>query len=314
MRVPSFLCSLRCTSAIRAGVVPAIVLGITAAAVAQVDSPPATQPSEPRLAAIQRTAYDGYEIGYPAPEVQAVPFSRAAAARARWQYRQAQTDLYRTVGTLYEDFENSPEYLRLRAEEAEAYDTYVQARQAVLARLQQDPGYRAQVELSADLREQIERVRPWRPAQRSMRLSAWAEMQMSPSEQLLSMARVRLGYNATASAMEAAALAADERVQSARTRLVDLGMQASVMRERFRRQVRRDQDFLAARQSVDSARIENITAATFHNGTVEARNIAVDYAYYGRHQDRYRYQGLGYFYPPYVYGYGYDYNYRYTAR
>jgi hypothetical protein len=238
--------------------------------------------------------YRGYN-DYPAAEVQAVPVARAQAARARAEFDLAQLNLHRWIDRAWDDFEHSREYLDATAAEKRAYDEYRRERDRVLARLDQDSTYRAMVDLIGDLRTRIERERGGRnPTQDQI-------------EQTLALATLKLGYASTVSAMEAAALTADNAVQDARNRLTEAGARAREIRGNFARGVRRDGQFLAARDNADQLRITRVVTDNFLEGAINAREIALDYAYYLHRWDQYRYSQYGIYSNPYAYPIGYGY-------
>ena len=232
---------------------------------------------------------------YPAAEVQVVPVARAQAARARAEFDLAQLQVHRWIDSQWDGFMSSREYRDAADAERRAYENYQRERDRVLRRLSDDSTYRAMVDLITDLRERIERERNGRNA---------SEDEM---EQTLALATLKLGYASTVSAMEAAALSADNGVQDARNRLVEAGSRVRDMRGNFARTVRTDPQFMARRENADQLRIERVVTDAFLRGAINAREIALDYAYYLHRWDQYRYSGLygSYVYPYYDVGYGY---------
>jgi hypothetical protein len=266
-------------------------------------APPAQQQAGPGAPpTVVQQGYSGNQ-DYPAAEVQAVPAARARAFQARWQQYQAQDDLYRTVGRLREDFNYSPDYLRASADEAVAYSEYISSRQAALQELRKDPNYRAQLDIASRLKEQLD-------SERSTPKAQFASLEMDEQTQhRLAMSLERLVHTSTASAMEAAVLATDEKVQASRKKLLEAGQRTAIMREIFERKIRRDDQFLFARRNFEDARIQRIAAGEFYEGTLDARDIALNFAYYIHRYDQIRNQFV---YPTYGYG-GYGGAYGYGA-
>ena len=215
---------------------------------------------------------------YPAAEVQTVPIAMARAATARAVQDQVLNDLHVTVDHLWEDFDYSGSMISLRKEVDSAYLEYDDARRKALETLSNDPTYRAMISLVVTLKNKLESERP-----------AAAKPLPEDLERVMATATLKLSYASSASAMEAAALAADDRVQQTRARLVLAGQKAATMREEFARSVRRSDEFLAARRSFDDSRIARITAEAFLDGAIDARDYALNYAYYIHRFDQYSY-------------------------
>jgi hypothetical protein len=221
---------------------------------------------------------------YPAEEVRAVPPARANAVRARLEHERAQSDLYRWIDRNWNDFTNSREYLDSSANERKAQEAYNRERDRVLRELANDSNYRTLRDLIADISDQMERQRP-----RSVNVSMKPEVM----DDMLAMATVKLGYMSQLSAMESAALNADRAVQDSRSALVDAGNRTREMRRNFDRGLRRDSEFLAARGRIDDLRINKIVAGAFLESAINAREIALDYAYYVHRWDQYKYSVNG---------------------
>jgi hypothetical protein len=249
----------------------------------------ATQPAD------ANGGFNGYApnsySSYPAAEVQAVPVARAQAARARAEMDLAQRNLWRWIDRSWDDFEHSPEYLDASNAEKRAYEDYQRERNRVLSRLSNDSTYVAMIDLIGELREKLDRERP-----RTMVSTTYQ------IEEMLATATIKLGYASTVSAMEAAALQADQGFQDARQRLVNAGTRAREMREKFGRGVRRDPQFLAQRDMVDQLRVARIVSDNFLEGAINARAIALDYAFWVDRFIYYRYSQYG------IYGYPYGYD------
>jgi hypothetical protein len=238
--------------------------------------------------------YRGYAADYPAPEVQAIPMAFAHTVTARAEQDLMQDDLRSTVDRLREDFNYSPAMLAATKEQGQAFDAYDQARRSVLEKLSQDPTYRAMISLVVSLKEQLDADRPGPKA---------TEAQL---ERVLATATLKLSYASSASAMEVAALAADADVMQTHARLLEAADKVAAMRTDFERSIRRSPEFLAARRNLDEARIARLTAEAFLDGAIDARGVALDYAYYLHRFDQSSYAQSAVSYAPYpfVYGYG----------
>lgn len=230
--------------------------------------------------------YRGYVTDYPATEIQAVPVSRAEAVRARAEYNLTQDRLHRWIDRSWDDFENSREFVDASNAEKTAAANYERERKRVVDRLMQDSGYRALIDLVAEMRGKIDQNRP-----RGVKAT------FDETENSLAMATLKLGYASTATAMEAAALAADQGVQDARTKLMDAAAKTRDMRRDFDRRVRRDPQFLASQATLDQARVNRVVSGAFLESAINAREIALDYSYYLHRWDQYKYSVYG------VYGY-----------
>jgi hypothetical protein len=238
-------------------------------------------------------SYSGYGSGYPAPEVEAVPMAYARSVNLRAEQDQMLSELHLTVDRLREDFNYSPEMIAATREQDAAFLAYDDARRKVLESLSSDPNYRALISLVVSLKQKLEDERPGpKPTPEDL-------------ERVLATATLKLSYASAASAMEVAALSADDNVMQTHARLILAGNKVGQMRQDFERQIRRDPEFLAARRNLDEARIARLTADAFLSGAVDAREVAMDYAYYLHRFDQYSYTPVGYGYPQYPYGYGY---------
>jgi hypothetical protein len=107
--------------------------------------------------------------------------------------------------------------------------------------------------------------------------------------------------------LEAAALANNEEVKQARQRLVDATARIFRIRNEFNRTLRSNSAVQTARGQYEDARVAQLAADAYLIGTLDAAEIAIDYAYYVHRYDRYRYQPV---YDHYNYGYGGGYGYR----
>jgi hypothetical protein len=282
-------------SALGASVLLAVInTGMSLGQAAQTPDPATQQPGAQQAP----NSYHDYGSGYPAPEVQTVPMAYAHTVTARAEQDQMLTDLHTTVDRIREDFNYSPDMIAaIRGQDA-AYLAYDDARRRVLENLSTDPTYRAMISLVVSLKHKLEDERPGvKPTEADL-------------ERILATATLKLSYASAASAMEVAALSADSDVMQTRARLITAGDKVGQMRTDFDRQVRRNPEFLAARRNLDEARIARLTAEAFLDGALDARSVALDYAYYLHRFDQYSYAPVvptAYGYSPYPYGYGYGY-------
>jgi hypothetical protein len=238
--------------------------------------------------------YRGYATDYPAPEVQAIPMAFAHVVTARAEQDLLQADLHSTVDRLREDFNYSPAMLAATKEQNQAVDAYDQARRNVLEKLSQDPTYRAMISLVVTLKQQLDTEHPGPKA---------TDAQL---ERIVATATLKLSYASAASAMEVAALSADADIMQTRARLLEAANKVSTMRTDFERDIHRNPDFIAARRNLDEARIARLTAEAFLSGAIDARGVALDYAYYLHRFDQNAYgpSAIGYAPYPFIYGYG----------
>lgn len=234
------------------------------------------------------SGYDNGYSDYPSNEVNAVPPARANAVRARLEQELVQRNLHRWIDRTWDDFENSKEYLDATAAERKAQDDYNRERDRVLAKLKNDSNYRTLQSLVKDVSEQIERDRP-----------RGKSGDYDANEHMLALATVKLGYSTQITAMESAALAADNGISDSRGKLTDAGNRSREMRRGFNRTVRREPEFLAARARLDEAQINRVVASAYLESVVNARSIALHYAYYVHRWDQYKYSTGTYNYPYY---------------
>ena len=212
---------------------------------------------------------------YPAAEVQAVPAAVARAAMTRAQFDNAQSDLHQLIDQLKEDFEYSADLSAAMRNEKAAYERYTSARQRVIRQLNDDVGYRTLQNLCKDLNERLYNLKANPEANRT---------------EIIATAELKLAYATKVSDMESDAVKSDSAVQDAKTKLVDASGKVSDMRSAFRRSVRRDPKVALARRDMDDARVARVTAAALLDGAIEARYIALDYAYYLHFHDPYTYR------------------------
>jgi hypothetical protein len=277
-----------------------LLCGTLAAAPAfgQATPPPSSsdQPASSTMAGTGSSAgnpYHGYASDYPAPEVQSVPMAFARAVNMRAEQDQMLSELHATVDRIREDFNYSPDMVAAVREQNSAYLAYDDARRKVLEKLSADATYRAMISLVVSLKHKLEDERPGpRPTEEDL-------------ERMLATATLKLSYASAASAMEVASLSADQDVMQSHARLLEAADKVGALRADFERQIRRNPEFLAARRNLDDARIGRLTAEAFLSGAIDARSVAMDYAYYLHRFDQYSYSPSAYGFSPYPYGYGY---------
>lgn len=232
---------------------------------------------------------------YPAAEVQSVPAARARTAIAHMESLRAQAELNRGTRAVIRVFSKSEDMTKATAEEKEAYAQYQSARERALQPLESDARYQALSQWRKALGEQIaEKHAKGQPI----------------IEEILSLAGVKLQYSHSLTLKEAELLRNSSEVTAARTRLLAATTKLTDLRARFDEDVRQDPDLIAARRAVWDSKVAHVAASAYFSGLVEARGIALDYAYYSRRYNPYRVMG----YDPYgfnLYNYAYGNGYRY---
>jgi hypothetical protein len=241
--------------------------------------PPAMQPQQPAPQwQFQPSAYPEMYTDFPMADVRAVPPALVRAVIARAHLRRAHTTLDQAVRSITGAFSKSREWLVAMGEERQAWDALQAARARALQTLQSDPSYLAAIDLKRSLSGQLEDLR---------------EDRYSSTGELIAMATVKMGYAQTASAMEAAAVAADPDVQGARQRLRDASARLTDLRGQLDQNVRSSRDVLAARMNLEEARIAHLATDANFWATLNASQVALDYAYYLDRYQQYRYLSYG---------------------
>jgi hypothetical protein len=235
-----------------------------------------------------------YSGDFPHQEVMAVPMAHAQEAASRWIQWEAESNLQGVVDEIREDIEQSTDMADAMGQERFAYVEFDEARVAVLQKLADDPTYRATQRLVTQITQAIATQKKADPP--------------SPEDQqrTQALASLKLTYAANLSAMEAVAMAQDPRVQETNQRLVAAGRKLADLRAKENHDVRRDEQFVTAKRAYTDSIVAHMAADAYLNSMVEARNIAVDYAYYIHGWDYLKYSGgnglpWGY---PYGYAYG----------
>jgi hypothetical protein len=227
--------------------------------------------------------YYGYG-NFPSMEVHDAVVANARAATARAIFRRAENALNSAVRKAVRTFEGSTELQDARKAEKDAYEAYATARRRALQSVLEDPKYRALMSLRQELSDQI----VYKRANRAVVERTDKEFM----EDIMSMATLKVNYASDARMMEQMALASSAETKDAEAKLRQAATKASDMKRDFDEALRNDRDLLAARQTLDDARIARLTASAYLNGASEAAEEALDFA---RYLNRYsRYNGAGY--------------------
>jgi hypothetical protein len=174
-------------------------------------------------------------------------------------------NLTNAVADVHRTFNRSTELKSALAEEKAAWEDLTNARDAVLSRLSKDEQYQAAVQLRDRMAQQIEQARAQKDTQ---------------SQHLLAMASVKLSYSASATALEAGAIAADPYVAQARQRLVAAGAKVAELREVVDDAVRRDPQVLAARKAVQETQTAAAATDAMYLDATRVADAALDFAYF----------------------------------
>jgi hypothetical protein len=252
-------------------------------------TPVATEPLE------QPKVYAPADNGWPAAEVQAVAPAHAAQVFARGRWNLARNVLHRVVDQLVEDFEYSADFMLAMRTETNAYQRLESARKRALVPVYSDRRYIVLQKLVADLNERLEDLKT---------------EPLTNKAEILATASLKLDYARRLSEMESDALEGDSAYQDAKIRLREASIRVTDLRNAFRRSIKRNETFVAARNTMERSKIEFLASDAYFQTSVDAANAALDYAYW---INRY-YTGLygGGYYPWYNYGgYGYGVGYSY---
>jgi len=221
---------------------------------------------------------------FPSAEVQAVPPAFARTVELRWTREQSRRDLSETVNRLREDFEHSSELQTAIKSQQSAHERFTAARTGALNEIRRDIRYTTLRKLAADTQRRIESLQSQTPKPDADTIHGFADL--------------RLEYSTRATALEVDALAADSAYVEARQRLVDAALQVRLLRDDFERKLRRNTEFVTARTVLNQLNIAYLTNDAYYQKAVEARNIALTYAYWLHRYDQYRYTTAYY---PYSY-------------
>jgi len=205
--------------------------------------------------------------------------------------------LMSTVEKIREDFEASSELQASVRSQAMAHDRFVTARDAALAEVRKDARYTTLRSMADDLKDRIDQLQHDDPKGHAGEIRGFAEL--------------RLDYSTKATAMETDALIADARFQQARERLVEAATRTHELRNTFNRSVRRNTEFVAAKNLLTNLNIAYLTSDAYLRSALDARNVALTYAYSLHRYDQYRYAAAYPYYDsyrvtsPYAYNVGY---------
>lgn len=231
---------------------------------------------------------------FPSAEVQAIPPAHARVVDLRWTREQSRRDLNDVVDRLRDDFERSSEHQAAVRTQQVAHDRFVSARESALNTVRSDSRYAALKKLASELQRRIQLMQEQEPK---------ADPQV-----IRGMADLRLEYNTKATAMEADALAADSGYIEARQKLLDAAIRVRQLRQDFERSLRRNTEFVSARTVYNQLGVAYLTADAYYQSALDARDIALRYAYWLHRWDQYQYSTAypyygGYY--PYVQQTGY---------
>jgi hypothetical protein len=233
-----------------------------------------------------------YSGDFPHQEVMAVPMAHAQEAATRWIHWEAESNLQTVVDELRQDIDQSTAMVDAIGQERNAYADFDEARLAVLQKLADDPVYRGTQRLVVQISQAI-------ATQKKADPPTAEDLQRTQA-----MASLKLSYAANLSAMEAVAMAQDPRVQETHLRLVAAGRALADLRAKENHDVPRDEQFVAAKRAYVDALVAHMASDAYLNSMIEARNIAVDYAYYIHGWDYLKYSaGNGFIGYPFGYPY-----------
>lgn len=235
---------------------------------------PPSQSEQPQAPSTPFWGSGSSAFDLPAADIRAVAPSRAQATAARWAYWNAQDKLNDLVREQVLAFEESPQYLAAVAAENSAYRAYLSARERALAPLRENPSYLASIRIHEDLSRQLDELRALpRDEVDQARVAA--------------IARVKLQVLEDNRRLEDDALTRDQQFQAARKHWQDAAAETASMRASFLRSIRNNEELKSVRQQIADLRVARHATQAFHESTVRAANIAINYAYWSRYQDRY---------------------------
>lgn len=253
----------------------AAILGSATLATAQ--SQPAGAP--PRTSSPYWNAPAGPLGDLPATDIRVVPVANANRVKTYWTFHQALFNLNNAVRVTRTEMDRQPDYVQAQADEKAAYDVMETARVNALADLQQNPSYtgadKLRQSVSAQIADEMDTPKP-------------------DATRLAAMAKLKLQYVKDNRKLETSALDRDEAFQDARRNYVAAAARTQAMRDTQALVVATDESLISLRKQVADARIERLTANSFFDSAVHARNVAIDYALLYRGVDRYHGYGNGY--------------------
>lgn len=241
--------------------------------------PQSVNPPSPVFAS---SSEGSYTSDYPSRDLSNWVFANAHAATARALFSRAENDLAASYQRAQHRFERSKAFVQATAEEKDAYDNYLAARQKAMRELSEDPKYVELLKLRDDL---------------SDRIGIKRTNKETSKEEILAMATLKMEYASDARSMEAIVLSNDTDLADARKRMIAASQKAVQMRADFDDSLGDNPQILAARENLEDARIGLITSQAYLNGSSVVSSAALDYAYYLHRNDFSRYD-------PYANGYG----------
>ena len=224
----------------------------------------------------------GQQSNMPSADIRAVPEARAGAVRSNWTFNQRLTDLNNAVHLMTTQMEQKPEYRSALDEDKKTYEYMQKARADALVGLKDNIAYVAAQELADKVTAQIEDEKFTKKPDLT---------------KIQAMAMVRLQYITDNRKLEADTLKRDDNYQKACQKMYDAAHKLEEIRQSNAILVATDQNLVNLRQQVAMARIDKLTAGAYYESTIDARNIAIDYARFYRGMDIYHGYGYG--------GYGY---------
>ena len=261
---------------------------------------------------------DGGIQDFPSAQVHDAVVANTRAATARAEYRRAETSLHAAVRGAVRDFEKSKELREARAAEDKAYAAYQSARRDALRDVSSDPQYRAMMDLREGLTDRIAgRHERYEELVREVTSDPSVRLLSTPSKpvplppvagnELVAMATLKMRIGTEAREMERAALENNENVRKAREEFEAAGAKVASLRGSFDEMLRDNEDLKKAREALEDARIARVAAETYFKGANLAAGKALDYAWWLRRYDYYRYSRYPDYYYPYSYRLGVPY-------
>ncbi len=217
--------------------------------------------------------------------VQAVPAARAASVDARWRYFQAHNELQRLTGNFTRTFEQSQPLRDAQRALDEASNRYQAARASALESVWSSDSYQAALKINDGLTQQI--------------VEEHGE-KAPDDDKIRSLAESKLQFIGSSRLREVRALADSEEFQSARRNYVEAAERVRSLRQQFENEMRESIDLADLRKAKQDTLVRRLATQAYYESSVDAREIALDYAYYSRNRDRYT--------PGNAYDYSYGYN------
>jgi hypothetical protein len=196
------------------------------------------------------------------------------AARSRTLFRMAENDFGAAVRNAKQDFEQSKEYREAKAEEDRTYASYLEARKAALADLQDNSRYNALLTLRNDLGRKLEDARQ--------------DKRRDP-ETLVPMATLKLRYSADIRVMEEELLRDNKDVADKLEKSKAATLRTVEMRRAFDESVRQNEKIADARRSLEDAKLEVIASQARLSAAKDSVRAAEQFRYYQHRYDHLKY-------------------------